>query len=974
MASLITWNSKSETQPILPRPTHLNLEPKAQNMNTQFDQTILLTFLQDAESNLPTIRQGISDYAESESNFEAFELSYRQIHKMKGAALMIDLPEVGQLAEKLESAMDEIVESKRSISGEEAASFLKDIDLLEMFVSASKEMASEQSFEIDQTEESYGFDDSESSASFEYIESTEEFEIDDEMLEIFGMEAEEHLQTIAAQLDILEGEPNDRNALQEIRRSAHTLKGASGVVGLKTFSTLAHKVEDLLDFISEKSLEGTTEIVSFLFSATEVMSNLSANSDSGKYQHEVNQLITRHDEILASIERKLNQKAESEETGELETEELAVSSITDSRQDVVEPLPETFGKIVPRSVVRISLDRLDELVKAIGELTISRTIVEQKLSNLEKQIDELHHSTTRLRRVSGKLEIDFEAKAFKNRNNFARNLQSFPIANNQHIFIDSFKTTDDFDDLEFDRYTEFHQLTREVVETSSDTAEIGSDLDGILSELENLLSKQRRLSESIQDKLMHLRTLPFGSIAPRLQRTVRVAADQESKLAELIIEGETLEVDTQILDSLSEPLLHILRNAIAHGIEPPRTRQMLGKNEYGVIRLSAKQEGTNVVIKISDDGRGISVKDIKNKALKAGFIDRKKANSMSKEEALELIFLQGLSTADKVTEISGRGVGMDIVRESIARQRGTISLKSVPQKGTTFIIRLPMALVATRALMVKAGGQTFAFPLSAVRQVTEVYSDMFVKPIDERGVIFEESFFPVVHLNDVLKVPFLLPNERTKLSVLLLNLGENSPALVVEKVLEARELVIKPLGKPLENLHGHLGAAILGNGKVVPVLNLLELLENRPKIQIEEPEAEEILRKESLSVLVVDDSPSVRRVMSNLIESVGWKTMIAKDGIEALELLQSSPDAPDIILTDVEMPRMDGYELLATLNKEESSPIPVVMITSRAGEKHRQKAFDLGVSAYITKPYEENELLETIKSLTNISEINDLVN
>ncbi|MDQ3130881.1 MAG: response regulator [Acidobacteriota bacterium] len=536
-----------------------------------------------------------------------------------------------------------------------------------------------------------------------------------------------------------------------------------------------------------------------------------------------------------------------------------------------------------------------------------------------------------------------------------------------------------FDSLELDRYTDFHQSTREMVETASDAFAINTALDGLRGNLETLFDSQRRLIEEMQDKLLRIRMVNFGTLSARLIRTARVTCDEENKQAEFYIEGENLEIDTQILDSLIEPLLHLLRNAVAHGIEPPDTRRLLGKPEKGVITLRVANEGMHVILTISDDGRGISAPALKEKAVRNNLIRRAQADSMTDDEAYELIFLPGLTTAEKLSQTAGRGVGMNIIKTAVERRQGTISIVSEPQKGTKFTLRLPMALAVTRALLVKAGEQTFAFPLGLVKQITEVSGDNVEKAKLEKNLQFGVSKYELIHLNDLLGLPSQKSNSEN-VRVLLLDVSGISYALLVDEIIKPEEIVIKPLGSPLQNMPELIGAAILGDGQIAPVLDLFYLLNRKVQGSKFKVQSQPEIRKPSLedqskiqnpkskikNVLIVDDSPSVRHLTSNIIKNAGFQAIIAKDGLEALEILQSSKNTPGIILTDVEMPRMDGYELLSTLKRSTNlHSIPVVMITSRSSEKHRQKAFELGVSEYLTKPFDDVKLIEIIKRLTN---------
>jgi chemosensory pili system protein ChpA (sensor histidine kinase/response regulator) len=613
----------------------------------------------------------------------------------------------------------------------------------------------------------------------------------------------------------------------------------------------------------------------------------------------------------------------------------------------------------------------------VSDLVVSRSVFEQRLTELERQTGELRHITHRLQFSTNKLEIDFEADLLDAQRQF-QPPNSFAEIGNRKQEIGSSQPAignrQSFDSLEFDHYTEFHQTTRELLETAADNSAIHSDLTLLKSNFEMLFDSQRRLIDEMQDKLLHLRMVSFDLLSVRLRRTVRVTCDEEEKLAELFIEGEHLEIDTQILDALVEPLLHLLRNAVAHGIELPETRRLVGKPETGKISLRVYSDGTHLVLNVTDDGRGISAAALKEKAVENSIISREASDAMTEDEAFSLIFLPGLTTAEKLSQVSGRGVGMNIVKAGIVRRQGTISIHSEAQKGTTFTVRLPLPLAITLALPVKSGEQIFAFPLKLIKEVTEIPAGNLRETVQ-----IGEASYKVLFLNDLLGLPTSMPAKNSDIPVLLIETSENFYALIVDKILKPEEIVIKRLGLPLQNFAQLLGAATLGNGNVIPVLDLHYLLEQKiqnsklkaqsqtePKNSLPEDQAKIQNPKSKIqNVLIVDDSPSVRHLTSKVIKNAGMNAVIAKDGLEALEILQNSPELPDVILTDVEMPRMDGYELLASVKKQELlREIPVIMITSRAGEKHRRKAFDLGVSEYLTKPFEDAKLIGTIKKLT----------
>lgn len=933
----------------------------------------LQKFVEEVESYLPVIRNGISSCGQEKFSDSELETSLRYAQAIKDAAETVGLRDISKFCEALELEIATVVLDKQPPSETKIRLLLE--KLVQVEASLAKVLFNPDDFSLN-LEELF-------EESFEdlYLETPEQkpetkakitanlpennsesepegFEIDEEMLEIFAEEAEELLRNIQSKLIILESDFNNHEALLEIRRSAHTLKGSAGIVGLKALSELAHRIEDLLDFLSENEIAGNEQILELLMASTDCLSLLANGEKSPPLTAKISQLYQKFDETLNSLKLG-NERGKSLSPSKTEAPPLPAAGPPIANENTAnESLPPA------KAVVRVLLEKLDELVRLVSDLVLNRSTFEQRLAEFERQIGELQHSIERLKRSTGKIETDFEASLLGGNSSDPLSGQTSPQF---------------FDSLEFDRYTEFHQTTRELLEATGDVSAINAELESLRNHLEIIFTEQNRLIEQLQDKLLRLRMVRFNSLSARLYRTVRVTCEEENKQAELFIEGENTEVDTQILDSLVEPLLHLLRNAVAHGIEAPDTRRLLGKPEKGKILLKIHSEGTHIILSVTDDGRGISALALKEKAIQNGFITEEEAQKIDDEEALTLCFLPGLTTAETLSQVAGRGVGMNIIRTSILRLQGTIAISSELHKGTTFTIRIPMSLAVTRSLLVRAGGQTFAFPIKIVRRISEIHSTGTENPGNRILREIDGSNYIVSHLNELLGQNFS-PPKRENLPVLLLETPETQQALLVDEIIRTEEIVIKPLGSPLPDFPHLLGATILGNGSVVPVLDLLYLLNNRDKNPVSEAQGTQgSFNGESqsadsqnspaelapLKVLIVDDSPSVRHIMSKLIKNSGWEAFTAKNGLEALNFLAEAEQLPDVILTDVEMPQMDGYELLSSIKHHQVfQTIPVIMITSRASQKHQQKAFELGVSEYMIKPFDDSVLVEKIKNLT----------
>lgn len=797
----------------------------------------------------------------------------------------------------------------------------------------------------------------------------DEFEIDAEMLEIFSMEAEDLLGNIETNLDLLVAAPANRDALWEIRRNAHTFKGAAGIVGLKKPSKLAHRVEDLLDYLAQNEIAPDEKILDLLTLSTNCLRSITSGDTSSAMMTRMNRVYSVFDDVMADIMNPAPAVAETVEVAEniAPVEAVPEVQLIVPAENIQTAESQTEAQPIPaRPIVRVSITRLDELVRIVRDLVVSRSIVDQRMWEFEQQIEELHSTTRRLQSTSAKIETDFEASMLG-----SQPMLSFGWTN-QPAGYEPAAGGEQFDSLEMDRYTDFHQTARELSEATSDSFSINTALEAVKGSLETVFEDQRRLMEEMQEKVMQIRLIRFGSLTTRLQRAVSVTCEEEHKLAEVIVENEEVELDTDVLDSMVEPLMHLIRNAVVHGIESPETRRVLGKGEVGRVTVRLVNEETHIVLRVSDDGRGISGPILREKAVSCGLIDTATAEALNSKEMLDLMFLPGLTTAERLSMSAGRGVGMSIVKNSIESRKGTIALETSPQKGTTFTVRIPLAYAVAQVLLVRSDRQTLAIPLKAVKHVSEFGPGDIKRDGDERVVEFESGKYALRFLAEHISAGKQSQPNGDYSNTLLIETEGTRCALVVDEILKTEEIAIKPLGKPLENLNGTLGAAVLGSGEIVPILDLQYLLNNKPQIDdtaIQEPES----RKRR--VLIVDDSPSVRHMTSKVIVSAGWEAVTAKDGVDAMELLHSGAELPDVVLTDVEMPRMDGYELVAAVRASELlHQIPMVMITSRAGDKHREKALDLGVSDYLAKPYDDSELISIVERLSTKDQVTEVQN
>ncbi len=598
-------------------------------------------------------------------------------------------------------------------------------------------------------------------------------------------------------------------------------------------------------------------------------------------------------------------------------------------------------------VLRVPIEDLDQLVSVVSELVVNRSQFELCMSYLGNFVDELNLSAQRLRQLSTELS---------NRLGTQVQMQTNPAAchsDRQTLCgqVDEGAFSSEFDPLELDRYTEFHPLTQSLTEASDDLGTLGERIHGLKSELNSLLNQQGRLSYAMQDRLMDTRMVSLRTLMSRLQRAVRSVASETGKQVLLTVDGQDIEVDKKILDGMADPLLHLVRNAVDHGIERREERIANGKPEQARVHVRAFHRGTKIVIQVSDDGQGLRTDAIRRMAVERGVVSAENAASMSSDQVHALIFHVGFSTAKEVNEFSGRGVGMDVVRQNVQQLKGSIDVASNPGQGSTFSISLPTSLSMAKAIMVTAGDELFAIPMSAVRHICRMPNDS--RTDGQRIVGVDGQSYPLIHLSDQLNLERKTNDSEDSTPILMVESGDGHVALRVDRVLPSRDMIVKSLGSHLRRVPGLMGATLMGDGTVVPILELGELLDESYSVDKHSVQQPVLRRPDPLTVLLVDDSVSVRKVMSRLISNAGWNPIPAKDGVDALEMLDGLADTPEVFLLDVEMPRMDGFELLSKLRADERyQNVPVVMVSSRAGEKHRRKAKELGATDYVVKPFQ----------------------
>ena len=772
--------------------------------------------------------------------------------------------------------------------------------------------------------------------------------IDADLLEVFIDEARELLDHADDVLAQWHAQPTELAHVPELQRDLHTLKGGARIAGLVAVGDLTHAIETLL----EKPIHDSS-------SAAPLIATLEASFDQ---LHSLVQDVSQGrapaypQATIAQLLAMAGETSLSEGSFQVGGTEPAVGAIDVPAEapTVIEPveLPELLPEPQEESrssqeQIRVRADLLDNLVNHAGEVAIYRSRLEQQVAGYRFNLVELEQTVTRLRSQLRMLEIETEAQI---------------IARFQREHREAGMAT--FDPLELDRFSQLQQYSRALAESVSDLVSIQSMLDELTRQAETLLIQQSRVSTELQDGLLRTRMLPFDTMVPNLRRTLRQTAQEQGKRAQLYVDGAHGEMDRNLLDRIKAPFEHMLRNAIAHGIEAPEERRRLGKPEEGAVHIHVAREATEVVVRVSDDGRGLNREAIRQRGIERGLL--RAETRPTDNQLLSLITQPGFSTASQVTQLAGRGVGMDVVANEIKQLGGSLSIDSEEGQGTTFVLRLPFTLAVTQAILVRIGEATFAIPMTSVQGVARVNPEDLAGMLatDEPSFRYGNEDYGIHDLAELLGLPPGLPTEGEQIPLLLTRAGDLRAAIRLDAVLGSREIVVKSVGPQISSVPGLLGATIMGDGSVLIILDLAPLVRHgiirreqrlaEGLAAVEAPVVEET--QERPLVMVVDDSITMRKVTGRVLERHEYEVATAKDGVDALEKLHER--VPDLMLLDIEMPRMDGYEL-ATLMKADPrlSGVPIIMITSRSGDKHRQRAFDIGVDRYLGKPYQEAELL-----------------
>ncbi len=787
-------------------------------------------------------------------------------------------------------------------------------------------------------------------------------EMDQDLLDIFVQEGNDILDHSDSVMAQLRESPQDRELIVNLQRDLHTLKGGARMAGISPIGDLTHAMESLLDATYDGLRSMDLPAVEALERSYDALHGLVQRIARREAIAMPDQMIARLENLVAGETLDVVAARQADEARPAETMPVAV---------VPRPAPRAMPALeaeeeprAPQEMIRVRSELLDSLVNYAGEVSIYRSRLEQQISTFRFNLVEFEQTVSRLREQLRKLEIETEAQI---------------IARYQREHHEGVETV--FDPLELDRFSQLQQYSRALGESVSDLVSIQGLLDDLTRQSETLLLQQSRVSSDLQEGLMRTRMVPFDSMVPSLRRTVRQAAQELGKRAQLKVEGAQGEMDRNLLERMKAPFEHMLRNALAHGIESPQQRLAANKPLDGTVTIRVSRESTEVVLRISDDGRGMDRDAIRRKAIALGLLSPDV--NLSDRDLYGFILEAGFSTAEQVTQLSGRGVGMDVVHSEIKQLGGSLVIDSVAGTGTTFTIRLPFTLAVTQAILVKLGDSTYAVPMSSVQGVVRIALDDYSRRVSsgEQTYTYAGEDFNIYELSQLLGVPQGRVIDETQLPLLMTRTGDQRAAVRIDAVVGSREIVVKSVGPQISSVPGIFGATIMGDGSVIMILDLAPLVRRVASLRAgvasgEMPEAAEMLQMPELpevirktTIMVVDDSITMRKVTTRVLERADMEVVTAKDGLDAVEKLQDT--IPDLMLLDIEMPRMDGYELATYMrNDARLKGVPIIMVTSRTGEKHRQRALEIGVERYLGKPYQEADLLRQVQETLRTTRAN----
>jgi chemosensory pili system protein ChpA (sensor histidine kinase/response regulator) len=976
------------------------------------DREAVEMFLQEASEHLQYLREYVSVLQDAEPRREDLERLYIAAHTLSGTSASYGFPRFSEIAGKLAHVFQYSLNAPlgSDLHGP-LTEFLSDgISLLETDLLEISDTGKECFDDIAAFKERYRFafpteppplnlqqpethsrfvreeygDQPTAAATGSYFDTLPfDDEVPGEILEFFQPEAEEHLQIVSDCLISLEGN-NNPEEINKLFRAIHTVKGSAAQVGLKRLGGIAHRVEDLIGRLRDGEIEPSPAVVDLCLESVDVLKKTLHR----QWADEV-EMRTGVDSLLGRIAEFAPVDAEEAATlagaaGGAEHQPRAEAGTAGQAAPAKKPVKQTPTAAAAAKSVRITLARLDRMMNAVGELVINRTRMVGRVAELEKLVDTLSFSKVRLQGKVAEFQEKYEFNRISNSRAAAEPWK--PATASQMLSNAANGDTSfwsEFSELEMDRYDDFNILSRSMAEISADVNEVLSQLQGFIGRVEGDIDEFTKLAHHLQDEITAARMVPIGTLYSRLSRAVRDAANSTGKQVNLDLSGSETELDNNIIQQISDPLVHLVRNSVAHGIEHSNDRLAAGKAAMGNINLRAYHRGNHIYIEVEDDGRGIDYERVKQSAIEHGLVSPETADRLTERDLREILFHPGFSTAPAKTELAGRGVGLDVVRANLNALNGEIEIESTSGKGTKFTLKVPLTLIISPALFVRCGTTNFALPLAVVEEIRRLRADEIEDVGGKLLTKVRDVVTEVVRLDTYLGLPPLEPINGY-FRMVVANAGTRQIGLVVEEVLGKDEIVIKNLGEYLRRVKLFPGTTIAPDGSLILLIDLNRMVATEPSerraLQASSSAArifapgsaavargtipsEAIDRIEQERVIVVaDDSISVRKFVGRMLEKNGYRVKLAADGLEAAELV--AQHGCHLVITDLEMPRMTGYELMVQLRQSPTTRrIPVMVVTSRAGAKHRDRAMKEGASAFLTKPVQEDQLIAAVEQL-----------
>ncbi len=968
-------------------------------------------FLQEASEHLQFLREYASILQEPQPNAQDLERLYIAAHTLSGTSATYGFPLFSEISGKLAHVFQ--YTRNAPLNSETIApltEFLSDaISVLEFDLLEVSDSGIEVASDIQAFKQRYAFafpsgEVSDLSGSQPVAEVGSQIvqprssyydglpmdeEVADEVLQFFVPEAEEHLQVVTECLLALESKPNP-DEVNRLFRAMHTIKGSAAQVGLHRIAAIAHRVEDLIGQVRDGMLASSADITDLCLESADVLKRFLHHewASEADARAAVDLLFSRIAEVLPN---EVAAVPSSEGVGSAMVQAAAEGAglATEARLDQEDvasvKLLDSPSNALPLHSVRISLERLDKMMNAVGELVINRTRMIGRLAELEKLVEILNFSKSRLgEKISGfqeKYEFNWIGAQFPGLSSAgAQKDSAWPVRGSRH---DVFS---EFTELEMDRYDDFSILSRSLTEISADVNEVLAQLGGFMARVDTDIDEFTKLVHRLQDQITQARMVPIGNLHTRLLRTVRDAAKSSGKEAEFILNGASTELDNNIIQQISDPLIHIVRNAVAHGLERPEDRARQGKNPKGRVAVRAYHRGNHIFIEVEDDGIGIDSEKIRARATESGLVTLEQARQMNERELRNLLFLPGFSTASERTELAGRGVGLDVVKSNLDALNGEIEIQTELGRGSCFTLKVPLTLIISQALFVRCGAALFALPLGFIEEIRRLRPEEIEDVGGKLLTKVRDEIIDVVRLDARLGLP-LLETVNGYFRMVIVKVAGRRVGIAVDEVLRKDEVVIKNLGGFLRNVRLFPGATIAPDGSLILAIDLHRLVAQElsehaslnataaaarvfapgaaavasgsiPTEAIDEVQGERV-------VIIADDSISVRKFVGRMLEKAGYRVLLASDGLEAAELVAQS--GAHLIITDLEMPRMNGYELMSHLRQNpETRRIPTMVVTSRAGAKHRDRALKEGAVAFLTKPVQEEQLLSAVASILGV--------